>query len=328
MSFRKIVSIVAALLIIVGVGCVVYDYGLPKNETLRIYGSVDMRTVDLAFEQAGRVQEILFEEGAAVKAGDVLARLDDGRYRIAFDNAKAQVDVAQKQLDLLLAGARQEDIDAARANVVAAQASETLAQRTCDRQKRLGNASSVQLRDEACSQARVSRAQRLAAQKQLDLLLAGTRIEEIEVARAQVQLAQSVFEEAKRALAQTTLKASVDGVIRARHKEKGDMVSASTPVYELAVMNPIWVRAWVDEINLGKVSPGQKVRIEVDSFPDEMIEGTVGFVSTVAEFTPKTVQTEDLRTALVYEVRVTANDPKGLLRLGMPATVVFPNSVN
>lgn len=325
MSFKKIVSVVVSLLIVVGVGCVVYDYGLPKNEALRIYGSVDMRTIDLAFEEAGRIQELLFEEGAAVKAGDVLARLDAERYRIALENAKAQVDVAQKQLDLLLAGARQEDIDAARANVAAAKASETLALRTCARETRLGEASSIQRRDQACSEARVASAQRLAAQKQLDLLLSGTRIEEIDVAKAQVQLAKSVFDEAKRALDQTTLTASVDGVIRARHKEKGDMVSASIPVYELAVMRPIWVRAWVDEVNLGKVSVGQKVRIEVDSFPNQTIEGTVGFVSTVAEFTPKTVQTEDLRTALVYEVRVTATDSKGLLRLGMPATVVFPD---
>ncbi len=324
MAFKKVVAAVVVLMAAVALGCVVYDYGFSKNETLRIYGSVDMRTVDLAFEEAGRIDKLLFEEGASVTAGDVLARLDDTRYRIAADNAQAQAAVAQKQLDLLLAGARQEDIDAAKANVAAAKASETLAERTCARENRLGQASSIQRRDQACSEARVAKAQRQAAQKQLDLLLAGTRAEEIEVARAQVVLAQSVCAEAERALKQTTLTAPVDGVIRARHKEKGDMVSASVPVYELAVMTPVWVRAWVDEINLGKVTLGEKVKILVDSFPDKTIEGTVGFVSTVAEFTPKTVQTEDLRTALVYEVRVTAADPEGLLRLGMPATVVFP----
>lgn len=325
MAFKKVVVGVVAAMVAVAVGCVVYDYKFSKNDTLRIYGSVDMRTVDLAFEEAGRIDALFFEEGAAVKAGDVLARLDDTRYRIASQNAQAQASVAQKQLDLLLAGARQEDIDAAKANVAAAQASETLAQRTCARETRLGEASSIQRRDQACSEARVAKAQRQAAQKQLDLLLAGTRIEEIDVAKAQVVLSQSVCAEADRALKQTTLTAPVDGVIRARHKEKGDMVSASVPVYELAVMNPVWVRAWVDEINLGKVELGKKVKIVVDSYPEKSIEGAVGFVSTVAEFTPKTVQTEDLRTALVYEVRVTAADPEGLLRLGMPATVVFPD---
>lgn len=324
MSFKKVAVAAVVLLAAVAAGSLYYDLWRPKSEALRIYGSVDMRTVDVAFEEAGRIEMLAFEEGAAVKKGEVLAKLDDVRYRIALENASAQVSVAQKQLDLLLAGARSEDIDAARATVAAAKASENLAARTCAREKQLKEASSIQRRDQACSEARVAMQQRVAAQKQLDLLLAGTRIEEIEVARAQVRLAQSVQAQARQALDDATLTAPVDGVIRARHREKGDMVSASVPVYELAVMNPIWVRAWVDEINLGKVHPGQKVKIEVDSFPGEAVEGTVGFVSTVAEFTPKTVQTEDLRTSLVYEVRVTADDPQQRLRLGMPATVIFP----
>ena len=88
-------------------------------------------------------------------------------------------------------------------------------------------------------------------------------------------------------------------------------------------MEPMWVRAWIDEVNLGKIAVGQKVKVFSDSYPQEPLEGTVGFVSTVAEFTPKTVQTEALRTALVYEVRVTVQDPLHRLRLGMPATVQF-----
>lgn len=99
------------------------------------------------------------------------------------------------------------------------------------------------------------------------------------------------------------------------------MVSAASPVYEVALMEPMWVRAWIDEVNLGKIAVGQKVKVFSDSYPQEPFEGTVGFVSTVAEFTPKTVQTEALRTALVYEVRVTVQDPLHRLRLGMPATV-------
>ena len=99
------------------------------------------------------------------------------------------------------------------------------------------------------------------------------------------------------------------------------MVSAASPVYEVALMEPMWVRAWIDEVNLGKIAVGQKVKVFSDSYPQEPFEGTVGFVSTVAEFTPKTVQTEALRTALVYEVRVTVQDPHHRLRLGMPATV-------
>ena len=98
------------------------------------------------------------------------------------------------------------------------------------------------------------------------------------------------------------------------------MVSASAPIYEVALMNPLWARVYIDEVNLGRIAMGQKVSVTADSFPDKAFEATVGFISTVAEFTPKTVQTESLRTNLVYEVRLTVSDPDGELRLGMPVT--------
>ncbi len=324
MSIKKGIAGVMIFLLATAAGYYGYATYRADDGLLRIYGTVDRRTVNVAFEQSGRIEEVVFEEGATVKAGDVLASLDAENHSIALSNGLAQLGVAQKNLELLLAGSRKEDIEVARANVKALDASYRLAVRTCEREKKLGAASSKQRLDQACSEARVARAQTKAAQKQLDRLLAGTRVEEIEVARAQVMLAQSVVDQAEKALRDTVLKAPVAGVVRSRNREKGDMVTPSTAVYELAVMNPVWIRAWVDEVNLGKVSPGQKVAVRVDSFPEQPLEGTVGFISQVAEFTPKTVQTEDLRTALVYEVRVTLEDPQGILRLGMPATVVIP----
>ena len=265
------------------------------------------RTVELAFEESGRIEEVLVEEGMRVAAGQQLATLQKRRYEIARETAAAQVNVAQKELQLLLAGSRQEEIDAARAELEAAQASHRFAQRTCARETKLGDATTKLRVDEACSQAKVSLAQARAAQEKLDLLLAGTRIEQIEVARANLKLAEASLADAQRALENCTLVSPSEGVIRSRLREKGDMVSAQ--------------RVWVDEVNLGRIAPGQKVRVRVDSYPDRVFEAVVGFVSTVAEFTPKTVQTEDLRTSLVYEVRATLADPQGLLRLGMPVTV-------
>lgn len=99
------------------------------------------------------------------------------------------------------------------------------------------------------------------------------------------------------------------------------MVSASLPVLEVALMDPLWVRAWVDEVNLDKIKPGMSVTVESDSYPGRRFKGTVGFVSTVAEFTPKSVQTEAVRTSLVYEVRITVTEASDFLRLGMPVTV-------
>lgn len=321
MASKKIVAAVLALCVAAGLGYVYVSDRQAAGDALKIYGSVDMRTVDLAFEESGRIGQVSVEEGDTVKVGDVLAKLDDERYAIALENARATLQVRQKELDLLLAGSRVEEIDAARATYKANAVSADLAQRICEREQKLGQATTEQMVDQACSQARVSRAQALAAKKNLDLLLAGTRVEQIDVARANVALARTGLDDAARALRNCELKAPSDGVVRSRLKEKGDMVSASAPVYEIALMDPMWVRAWIDEVNLGKISVGQRVKVYSDSYPREPFDGTVGFVSTVAEFTPKTVQTEALRTALVYEVRVTVQDPDHRLRLGMPATV-------
>ena len=318
---RKVLLLLAAVFAVVVGGFAAYDATRDNTGMLKLYGSIDMRTVELAFEESGRIEEVLVEEGMRVAAGQQLATLQKRRYEIARETAAAQVNVAQKELQLLLAGSRQEEIDAARAELEAAQASHRFAQRTCARETKLGDATTKLRVDEACSQAKVSLAQARAAQEKLDLLLAGTRIEQIEVARANLKLAEASLADAQRALENCTLVSPSEGVIRSRLREKGDMVSAQSAVYELALMTPLWARVWVDEVNLGRIAPGQKVRVRVDSYPDRVFEAVVGFVSTVAEFTPKTVQTEDLRTSLVYEVRATLADPQGLLRLGMPVTV-------
>lgn len=292
-----------------------------KPPISKIYGSVDMRTVRLAFEESGRLVHLNVEEGMHVKAGEVVGELDDTRYRIALENATAARDVAAKNLALALAGSRSEDIAAARARVEALQATQALSKRNCARERRLGQATSVQRVDQLCAQAEVDAAQLRVSEKELERLLAGTRTEEIEVIRAQLEQAEVQIKEARRALEQCRIVMPSDGIIRARLKEPGDMVGASAPVLEVAVMEPLWVRAWIDEVNLDKVKPGMTVTVASDSFPDRTFPGTVGFVSTIAEFTPKSVQTEAVRTSLVYEVRVTVKDGSDFLRLGMPVTV-------
>lgn len=316
---QKKVAIVA-LLAAAAAGCVAYWHWSQLEGELKLYGSIDMRTVDLAFEESGRLQTVFFEEGGSVKAGEVIAKLDDSRYKIARDQAAAQVGVAQAQLALLLAGTRVEEIDVARARLKATEANLVLSERTCKRHKDMGKASSALARDQACYKASADRAARDEAKRTLEMLLAGTRAEEIEVARATLKQTQTQLADAERALKNCRLYAPADGVIRSRLKEPGDMVGASTPIYEMALMNPLWARVYIDEPNLGRITMGQKVAVTVDSFPDKTFDATVGFISSVAEFTPKTVQTEAIRTNLVYEVRLTVDDPQGLLRLGMPVT--------
>lgn len=317
---KKNLFALAALAVVAAAGYWGYGHYRLSHADLKLYGSIDMRTVDLAFEESARLEFMLFEEGAQIKAGDLIAKLDESRHRIARDQAAAQVNVAKAELDLLLAGTRAEEIDVARARLKAAEANLVLSERTCKRYQDMGKASSALVRDQACYAARADRAAKEEAKRTLEMLLAGTRAEEIDVARAAWVQSQTRLADAERALRNCSLYAPSDGVIRARLKEPGDMVGANTPVYEVALMNPLWARVYIDEINLGRISMGQNVELTVDSFPDKVFEASVGFISTVAEFTPKTVQTESLRTNLVYEVRLTVNDPEGLLRLGMPVS--------
>ncbi|MCR3790683.1 HlyD family efflux transporter periplasmic adaptor subunit [Pseudomonas aeruginosa] len=149
----------------------------------------------------------------------------------------------------------------------------------------------------------------------------GPRDEDIAQAQAELEVARADLRLLEHYLSQAQLKAPRDATVRTRLLEPGDMASPSRPVFALALTDPKWVRAYVNERQLGRVHPGQKARVVTDSVPERPVDGRVGYISSVAEFTPKTVETEDLRTSLVYEIRVLLDDPEDRLRLGMPATV-------
>ncbi|HEY9064162.1 MAG TPA: HlyD family efflux transporter periplasmic adaptor subunit, partial [Burkholderiaceae bacterium] len=150
---------------------------------------------------------------------------------------------------------------------------------------------------------------------------AGARVEDVAQAQAQLEVTRAEQALLKHQLDEATLKAPLDAVVRARLLEPGDMASPQRPAYTLAVTQPKWVRAYLPENRLAQVRPGMAASIAIDGQPDSRLSGKVGSISSVAEFTPKTVQTEELRTSLVYELRVLVDDPQDLLRLGMPATV-------
>ncbi len=290
---------------------------------LVLYGNVDFRQVTLAFNGSGPVAEVLVEEGAAVKKGEVIARLDTGRIRPQIDQALAQVDAQQASLARLKNGNRPEEIAQARANLAAAEAEAANARLQLERQSALVPRAAVsqQALDNARSNAAVADAKVVATQKALDLLVAGSRAEDIHEAAARLRAAEAQVALLRAELADADLKAPVDAVVRSRLIEPGEMASPTRAAFSLATVSPKWIRAYVSETQLGQIHPGVKAEVLVDSLPGRTIPGRIGFISSVAEFTPKTVQTEELRTSLVFEVRVFVEDPDNVLRLGMPATV-------
>ena len=296
----------------------------PAGEAeLRLYGNVDFRQVSLPFNGSDRIREILVEEGAAVREGQILARLDNARLKAQLEQAEAAVAAQRAAVERLRNGSRPEEIAQARANLESAKAEAANARGQYQRRKVLADraAASQQDLDSAEAAAVVADARVEVNRRALELVVAGPRREDID--QAQAQLAGNIAQLAlvRRQFNDTELASPIDGIVRSRLMEAGEMASPTRPVFSLARISQKWVRTYVSEVRLGQIRSGMRVEILTDSFPDRPFGGWIGFISPVAEFTPKTVQTEDLRTSLVYEVRAFVEDPQDELRLGMPATV-------
>lgn len=319
--------VMTALLAAVAVVCWYgWQHWRPQGQDAGVfYGNIDVRQVSLAFEGSGRVAQVDAEEGDRVQPGQVLAILDTRTLALQADQAAAQLRVQEENLRRLKNGARPAEIAQARSRLAAAQADAQRARREQARLERIATASagavSVQDVDRARSAARVAQAAVKERQDALALVQEGARREEIDAADAQVAAARAQLALLRHQLEQGDLRAPVAAVVRSRLLEPGDMASPQRPVLALAVTSPKWARIYVDESSLGQVKPGQAAQLSVDSMPGRTLAGKIGYISSVAEFTPKSVQTEVLRTSLVYEVRVLVDDPDDVLRLGQPVTV-------
>jgi len=294
-----------------------------------LYGNVDLREVDLAFNNSERIAAVLVQEGERVQKGQVLARLDTSRLAPQLEQAEAAVSAQRNVVERLHHGSRPEEIAQARANVALAQADAHDAQRKYERIENLatssgGRAVSRQDVDDARDAATMAAA-RLAVNRQtLDMAVLGPRKEDIAQAEAQLRADEAQAALLRQQMADAALVAPLRAVVRSRIAEPGDMSSPQKPAFTLAITDPKWVRAYVAEPDLALVHSGMQASIAIDAFPKRRFAGWIGFISPVAEFTPKTVQTEELRSSLVYEIRVFVTDPDDALRLGMPATVYLP----
>ncbi len=294
-----------------------------SKDLLILYGNVDIRQISLAFEGSGRIAELHAEEGDCVKAGDAIGRLDTRTLELQADRAKAEVEAQCQTLLRLRNGSRPEEIEEARARLVSAESDMKRAEQDLLRMSRLqeSKAVSVQDVDQARNVAEVAKARAEEKRATLRLVEIGARNEDIAGAEAQLDAAEAQLSLLKHQIDLATLRVPTDAVVRSRLREPGDMATPQQPIFALAITHPKWIRVYIHEPNLGKIHPGMKGQVFTDSHPNQPITGTVGYISSVAEFTPKGVQTEELRTSLVYEVRVIVEDSSNVLRLGQPVTV-------
>ena len=290
---------------------------------LELFGNVEIRRTNLGFRVSGRIETIAFEEGDFVKKGEVIATLDSRPNEETLAVAQAQWDRATAELERMENGSRPQEIEQARATLAEYRASLRLQVAELERAVKLLPTKAISQsehdailakRDEA--DAKVRR-----GEETLNLLEEGSRQEDIAIAKAHLAEAKANLDRAITALEDTSLLCPNDGVILTRIEEPGAVVQAGQNVVTLSLKDAVWVYVYVPEPELGKVAPGMKAEIYTDAHKGKPYCGQVGYISPEAEFTPKNVETPQLRTNLVYRIRVIAAAPDDGLRQGMPVTV-------
>jgi len=328
---KKLIAVVLVVIAVVIIGFWAWKYNNKnqKDNVLTLYGNVDIRQVSLAFEQSGRIEKLLVQEGDKVKAGQLLATLNTNALHIQAKQAQAQLKAQQEAIVKQDVGARPEEITQAKAQLASAQAELDKTNKNLQRLQILvsstdGRAISQQELDYAKSNKDSAEAAVRERQANLELIIKGARKEDREATKAQYEVTKANLDLINYNLTQAELNSPVNAVVRARLQEVGDMTTAQKAVYTLALTDPKWIRVYVNEQDLSSIKMGGTAQVIRDSYPNQPINGKIGYISSVAEFTPKTVQTEEIRTTLVYEVRVYVNDPNDQLKMGQPVTVNVP----
>ncbi len=297
--------------------------GHKEDGGAQVFGNVDIREATLSFRVAGRLASVLVDEGAHIKAGELLATLDQEPRLNTLHGAEANVDAQQARNTMLHQGYRQEEQQQAKSQVEAAQAALTEAEHQLVRLQALkpSGATTQNALDSALSRRDQAAAQLKVAQAGWQKMQTGFRAQELAESDANLAQAHAALASAQLAVTDSQLRAPSDGIILTRAIEPGEMVQVGSSAFTLSLTEPVWVRAYVAEPQLGLFPTGQKVMLWSDTRPDKPYHGVVGFVSPNAEFTPKNVETTDLRTALVYRIRIVVKDADAMLRQGMPVTV-------
>jgi HlyD family secretion protein len=319
-------SVIAVVLLVIALltGLRLWSSENTDAGAMTLYGNVEIREVDMAFRSSGRIARMLFDEGDSVIAGQVLAELDSQPYEDALSGAEAEVQRAEAELAKLQAGNRVQEVERAGLEVQAALALLERTEADWQRQTQLHAEQIASARTLEAARAIRDEAQaRVAVLRQVESLQQeGARGEDITAAQARLAVAQAQRAQASTALADTRLLAPTDALVATRVREVGSMVNSSQTVYQLSLTDPIYIRAYVGELALAEAVPGREIIIRSDSI-EHTYRGQVGFVSPRAEFTPKAVESEDLRTDLVYRLRVVVQDADERLRQGMPVTLEF-----
>ena len=321
---KRLIPVLIALAAVIAAGVYLYPRlskkSQPENQ-FTLSGNIEAHESLVSFKIQGRIIDLPVEEGQSVERGALLARLDDADYRQKLRIDEANVRVRESNLALLLAGTREQEVKASQQTMLDAQADLQEKKLDYDRAQRLFSKDEVSAQDRDLADTALKRAEATfqAARQRYDEAVEGSRKEDIAIARANLKEATADVGLSRVTLDYTILRAPSAGVITVRQAELGEVVVPGTPVVTLADLDHIWLRAYIAETDLGRIRWGQTASVTTDTYPGKQYNGRISFISSSAEFTPKSVQTYKERVTLVYRIKIDIDNPNHELKPGMPA---------
>jgi HlyD family secretion protein len=313
------------LALIISLSALLYSCRPNNANLIESTGTVEATEVDIRTEAAGRILELLFDEGDWVKQGDILAQIDQDKQKIELARAKAQLAEAEAHLTLLIKGLRDKEVERAREAFLESEVLLKESKRDYKRTQKLFDQGVVDLgtRDKVEASYEAAQKRNAIAKKNYEIAVEGSRKEEIQAGEAVKEAAEAQVKLIERQLEDATITIPIDGVISERYVELGEVVSVGSLIATIIDLKHVWVMAYVSESNLGKIKLGQEGTIRVDSFPDKEFLGKVTFISPEAEFTPKNIQTKEERVKLVFGIKIEIDNPDQELKPGMPADAII-----
>src|ERR1019366_1271733 len=323
-AMKRLIPILILLAVVIAAGVYFYPRLTKKSEPenqITLSGNIEAHESLVSFKVQGRVVDLPVEEGQSVEQGALLARLDDADYKQKVRIDEATVHVRESNLALTLAGTREQEVKASQQTMLDAQADLQEKKLDYDRAQRLFSKDEVSAQDRDLAETALKRAEATfrAVQQRYNEAVEGSRKEDITIARANLREANANLGLSRVTLDYTTLRAPSAGVITVRQTELGEVVAPGTPVVTLADLDHIWLRAYIAETDLGRIRWGQDATVTTDTYPGKQYRGRVSFISSNAEFTPKSVQTYKERVTLVYRIKIDIDNPNHELKPGMPA---------
>lgn len=292
----------------------------PSNE-INASGTIEATNVTISSKIAGQIKTILVDEGSKVKKDDLLMNIDHDLLDIQLRQAQASVEQAYAQLKLLQAGARIEDVKLAEEQVRLAKINLEQATADKDRLEKLYETSTITKKqyEDAVTKYELTLNQVNSAKENLTKIKNITRPEEIDAAKANLKRNEVSIDLIQKNIEDCSIRSPVDGIVSKKYTEAGEYVTPGAAVLKLADLQTVDLYIYVTEEELGKVKLGQKADVTIDTYRDRLYKGEVIYISPEAEFTPKSIQTQEERTKLVYAVKIRIPNNEFDLKSGMPA---------